>query len=266
MDISSQTIPPSFLDVVPDPAFLVGPSHEVLYRNLVARTAWDLSEETISTWSRLGLARHRVHWDFQSCRQDGLLTWSSSDGFRLGVLRAQSTEAVVPTSLRNSTAVPRTAVETPTAPAPAVRPASGTATIPRIAAPNVLVADDNRINRTVLAKFLSRWSLVHTMVEDGTTALQALERERFGLVLLDWQMPGLDGLEVARRWRVIEAAQHLPRTPLVAVTNFTFEIERLAFLKAGIDDILPKPVRSDRLAAMVQKWTRYTIPTELQSS
>lgn len=263
MDLSLQTIPPSFLDVVPDPAFLVGPTHEVLYSNLVARTAWDLSEETIANWSKLSLQRHRVQWDFQGGRIDGVLNWSSQDGFRLGVLRPQvsGSEAGPPPSsppARRPDPSPA-ASESQAIP----RSASGTGAVARSApSPTILVADDNRINRAVISKLLGRWKILHTIVEDGTTALQILERDRFGMALLDWQMPGLDGLEVARRWRQIEATQRKSRTPLVAVTSFTFEIERLAFLKAGIDDILPKPVRSDRLAAIIQKWTGHIVPTE----
>jgi len=261
MDLSLQTIPPSFLDVVPDPAFLVGANHEVLYRNIAARTAWSLSEEVISGWSRLSLPRHRVQWDASTGRTDGLLTWSSADGFRLGVLRPQGGDAASP-SPRTAAPFARVAESSPVEPPP-IRAGSSTAAAPRPApAPTVLVADDNRINRTVISKLLGRWNIQHTIVEDGTSALQLLERDRFGIALLDWQMPGLDGLEVARRWRQIETTQRRARTPLVAVTSFTFEIERLAFLKAGIDDILPKPVRSDRLAAILQKWSGHIVPSD----
>lgn len=262
MDLTQQTIPPAFLDVVPDPAFLVGPSHDVLYRNLVARTAWNLPEETISNWSRLSLQRHRVQWEFQGGRIDGVLTWSSQDGFRLGVLRPQASgpDLNPPLAPPVRRAEPITAASESQA---VPRSTTGTGAIPRSApSPTILVADDNRINRAVISKLLGRWKILHTIVEDGTTALQVLERDRFGMALLDWQMPGMDGLEVARRWRQIEATQRKARTPLVAVTSFTFEIERLAFLKAGIDDILPKPVRSDRLAAIIQKWTGHIVPTD----
>lgn len=262
MDLSLQTIPPSFLDAVPDPAFLVGPLHDVIYRNLVARTAWDLSEETIANWSRLSLQRHRVQWDFQGGRIDGILTWSSQDGFRLGVLRPQASgpDANLPPAPSPRRTEPVLAVTDSQA---VPRSTTGTGSVPRSSpSPTILVADDNRINRAVISKLLGRWKILHTIVEDGTTALQILERDRFGMALLDWQMPGMDGLEVARRWRQIETTQRKARTPLVAVTSFTFEIERLAFLKAGIDDILPKPVRSDRLAAIIQKWTGHIVPNE----
>lgn len=264
MDLSLQTIPPSFLDVVPDPAFLVGPLHDVLYRNLVARTAWDIPEETIANWSKLSLQRHRVQWEFQGGRIDGVLSWSSQDGFRLGVLRPQVSasepSAAPPVPARRPEPAP---AATESQAIPRAPSATGTGAVVRSApSPTILVADDNRINRAVISKLLGRWKILHTIVEDGTTALQILERDRFGMALLDWQMPGLDGLEVARRWRQIETTQRKTRTPLVAVTSFTFEIERLAFLKAGIDDILPKPVRSDRLAAIIQKWTGHIVPTE----
>lgn len=263
MDLSLQTIPPSFLDVVPDPAFLVGSNHEVLYRNLAARTAWNVSEDTIAGWSRLSLPRHRVQWESSTGRTDGLLIWSSVDGFRLGVVRPQGGDAPIPVPSSRATGAVARPPEAPLHEATPIRTGSSTVAIPRSApAPTVLVADDNRINRTVISKLLGRWNILHTIVEDGTSALQLLERDRFGIALLDWQMPGLDGLEVARRWRQIETTQRRARTPLVAVTSFTFEIERLAFLKAGIDDILPKPVRSDRLAAILQKWTGHAVPAE----
>ena len=93
-----------------------------------------------------------------------------------------------------------------------------------------------------------------TRVPDGAQAVAALRSGDFDLVLMDMLMPGLDGLGATRQWRAIEAAQGLPRTPIVALTANAFDTDVQQSLAAGCDAHLTKPLS---LAALLQALARY---------
>ena len=93
-----------------------------------------------------------------------------------------------------------------------------------------------------------------TMVTDGAAALDAWRTANrdgaaFDLVLMDMHMPGVDGLEAARRIRTTETTDSLPRTPIIALTANAFAEDREACLAAGMDSFLVKPLDRERLAA-----------------
>lgn len=106
----------------------------------------------------------------------------------------------------------------------------------------MLLADDDPMNRQLTSRLLESrgWSVA--VVDDGEAALAALTAERFDLVLLDVEMPRLDGPEVARHARAREAAAGAHRTPLVALTAHRADAERRRCLAAGMDDCLSKPL------------------------
>jgi signal transduction histidine kinase/CheY-like chemotaxis protein len=120
---------------------------------------------------------------------------------------------------------------------------------------HVLVVDDNPINLKVQRGLLERVGHTVRLASDGREALDLLARERFGLVLMDLQMPGLDGFETAKQVRA-EASPVLDRkVPLVALTaSATAEI-RAQCEAAGFDDFLSKPVRPDDLAKLVARFS-----------
>jgi two-component system sensor histidine kinase/response regulator len=90
------------------------------------------------------------------------------------------------------------------------------------------------------------------MAADGQEALDALERQTYDLVLMDCQLPGLDGYETTRRWRQRETGGR--RIPIIAVTAHAMQGEREKCLAAGMDDHIAKPFRLDQLAAAVGRW------------
>jgi signal transduction histidine kinase/HPt (histidine-containing phosphotransfer) domain-containing protein len=147
-------------------------------------------------------------------------------------------------------------VSLPLAPAteePAERPAPTS-----IAAPSaqlrMLVAEDNPINQRVIAKTLERLGYAADLAANGLEALEALRSCRYDLVLLDVQMPELDGLETARR-----VALELPparRPYLIALTAGALEGDREACLAAGMDDFLTKPMRIEELRAALERCLR----------
>ncbi len=93
-------------------------------------------------------------------------------------------------------------------------------------------------------------------VPDGQSDLAKLAKQDFDLVLMDWQMPDMDGLEVTRRLRAGAASERARRVPIVALTANAFAEDRAACLAAGMNDFLSKPVLAASLIAAVARWTR----------
>jgi two-component system sensor histidine kinase RpfC len=109
----------------------------------------------------------------------------------------------------------------------------------------VLVADDNAVNRTVLAKILERASHELTLVESGEAALDAIQRERFDIAVLDRNMPGIAGVEAVRALRVMELGGR--RLPVIVLSADVTEEARREAVEAGADLYLTKPVQATRL-------------------
>jgi CheY-like chemotaxis protein len=118
---------------------------------------------------------------------------------------------------------------------------------------SILVVDDRGVNRAVALGLLRELGFTAEAVESGEEALALLAERPFHAVLLDCEMPGLDGFETCRRWRAHEAAGR-PRLPVIAVTAHTQPEEREACRAAGMDDYLAKPFRTPELAAVLDRW------------
>jgi PAS domain S-box-containing protein len=118
----------------------------------------------------------------------------------------------------------------------------------------VLLVEDNLVNRKVAQAMLGRLGAGVAVAGDGREALETLRRESFDLVLMDCQMPGLDGYEATRAWRAVEQAEGRPRLPIVALTANALEADRDACLAVGMDDHLGKPFTLDTLSRMLTRW------------
>jgi len=119
-------------------------------------------------------------------------------------------------------------------------------------APLVLIAEDSQINQIVATRVLERCGCRVKVVGDGAEALRALAAERFDAVLMDCQMPGMDGYEATRELRQRE--QGAPHTPVIAMTAHAMAGDRERCIAAGMDDYISKPVRHTDLADMLRRW------------
>ena len=116
----------------------------------------------------------------------------------------------------------------------------------------VLVAEDNPVNQRVARLQVERLGFAVDVVSNGEEALAALERLNYALVLMDCQMPGMDGYEATRALRLRESGRR--RTPVIAMTANAFTSDRQACLDAGMDDYLSKPVDLGVLWDKLEHW------------
>jgi signal transduction histidine kinase/ActR/RegA family two-component response regulator len=126
------------------------------------------------------------------------------------------------------------------------QPAMAAATPP----PRILLAEDNPVNQKVAARMMEKRGYLVTVVANGREAIEAHERQRFDLILMDVQMPELDGLEATRRIREREqtTGEHVP---ILALTAHAMLSDRERCLAAGMDEYLSKPFQSEDLAQAV---------------
>ncbi|GMT44802.1 MAG: hypothetical protein IEMM0006_0634 [bacterium] len=121
----------------------------------------------------------------------------------------------------------------------------------------ILIAEDQLINRKVITQFLERkeWSV--RVVENGKQAVETLRKHprRFSLVLMDVQMPVMDGFEATRQIRLTEE-QHKTHIPIIAMTAHAMKGDKEKCLAAGMDYYLSKPVNPNELYEIVEKYTK----------
>ncbi len=121
---------------------------------------------------------------------------------------------------------------------------------------HVMVVDDDALNRAIVCRILEQGEFEAMPASDGTHALRLLAQNEFDVVLMDWQMPDMDGLECTRRIRQGASGARGLTVPIIALTANAFSEDRVACLAAGMNDFLTKPVQADLLRATVRRWAR----------
>jgi CheY-like chemotaxis protein len=125
----------------------------------------------------------------------------------------------------------------------------------------VLIAEDNRINQLVAARLLENQGHSVAVAANGMEALVAIDKEAFDLVLMDGQMPEMDGFQAAAAIREREklTGGHLR---IIALTAHAMAGDRDRFLAAGMDDYVTKPIQPAQLFAAIEEITAKLIPLE----
>lgn len=122
--------------------------------------------------------------------------------------------------------------------------------------PSILLVEDNHINARVALRFLDSIGRCADRAESGAEALRLIAARRYGLVLMDVELPGMDGLETARRVRAGEAGAESRLVPIVAMTAHSGSDARASCEAAGMDDFLSKPIDFAELEAVLSRFER----------
>ena len=125
--------------------------------------------------------------------------------------------------------------------------------ISHIRGAHLLLVEDNEINRQVAQEMLEGFGLEVTTAENGEEAIALLEAEEFDGVLMDMQMPVMDGVTATR---VIRKNPRFSKLPIIALTANVMVSEQNEFVGAGITDYIGKPIDPDRLVTTLAKWVR----------
>jgi PAS domain S-box-containing protein len=118
----------------------------------------------------------------------------------------------------------------------------------------ILLVEDNPVNQKVTLKLLEKMGYRVDAVDNGKEALTALETLPYTLVLMDVQMPEMDGIEATRQIRLAARAVQNPNVPIIALTAHATKEHRKQCLDAGMNDYLAKPIQPDELAKVISSW------------
>jgi CheY-like chemotaxis protein len=179
----------------------------------------------------LMLSSGALRGDAQRCHEAGIAGFSQSQFRRKNCKRHWRTY---------STVAPRSQCQAIPPPDPALASR---------AQPNlhILLVEDNPTNQKLALRLLEKWGHTTTLAHHGQEAIELLNTQSFDLILMDMQMPVMGGIDATKHIRNREAAQHLPRTPIIAMTAAAMQDDRDACLAAGMDDYLSKPIKVKEL-------------------
>ena len=121
--------------------------------------------------------------------------------------------------------------------------------------PRVLLVEDHRVDQMVISAMLKKLGCYVQIAQNGLESVEIIEKERFDLVLMDYDMKEQDSILAAQKIRDYERATNsLRHLPIVAVTATQSESEQDDYLSAGMDDHINKPIRYDDLESRLQRW------------
>jgi len=117
----------------------------------------------------------------------------------------------------------------------------------------VLLAEDNVVNQMLARRLLERLGAIVTIADTGMAAIERLSLSSFNLVLMDCQMPELDGYEATRRIRKGAAGEAARKVPIIALTANALSGDRERCLESGMDDYLVKPINPETLREKLER-------------
>ncbi len=118
----------------------------------------------------------------------------------------------------------------------------------------ILVAEDNLVNQLMMKKILEKMGMSVIVANNGATALEILEKNPCDIVLMDCQMPIMDGWEATRKIREGSRPGIDPKIPIIAMTAYAMSGDRERCLEVGMSDYLPKPVDYRSLSTKIEAW------------
>jgi CheY-like chemotaxis protein len=122
-----------------------------------------------------------------------------------------------------------------------------------------LLAEDDPINQFIAIKMLHKLGYQVDAVNNGLEVIEALARKHYDIILMDGQMPGMDGIQTTRQIRIIEGEDR--HTIIIAMTAQALQGDHEAFLEAGMDDYVSKPVDYKKLSAVLDGWLNKMYPS-----
>ena len=129
----------------------------------------------------------------------------------------------------------------------------------------ILVAEDNPTNQKFIGKVLNKFGLECEIVSNGQEALESFKNKKFDLLLIDCQMPVMDGYEATISIRNYEKEQNLEPTPILALTANAFSSNKERCLSVGMNDVITKPVKMDDLIAKLDKYLNVESQTDYEN-
>jgi PAS domain S-box-containing protein len=118
--------------------------------------------------------------------------------------------------------------------------------------PKLMIVDDNKVNLQLASEILKKAGCLVTTVNRGKKAVKLAMENKFELILMDIQMPDMDGIEASKK---IKESGLNTKTPIVAMTAYSMAGDKQKYLNAGMDDYISKPIKPDMLILLVKKWT-----------
>jgi CheY-like chemotaxis protein len=116
----------------------------------------------------------------------------------------------------------------------------------------ILVAEDNPVNQKLILSILKKLGYIATLAENGALAYEAATKENFDIIIMDLQMPVMDGLDASRKIKSSDAIN--PKPIIIALTANAMTGDKERCLEAGMDDYMTKPIQIKVLEENIKKW------------
>ncbi|NOQ29920.1 MAG: response regulator [Helicobacteraceae bacterium] len=120
----------------------------------------------------------------------------------------------------------------------------------------ILIVEDNMTNRLFLSVMMDEFGIETVEVENGQEAVDIFKKEKFDLVLMDEEMPVMSGMDATRIIRSYEDDKHSKSTPIIAVSSNTQKGDKEGFLRVGMNEYLPKPIKKEILLVTIEKFLK----------
>jgi CheY-like chemotaxis protein len=120
----------------------------------------------------------------------------------------------------------------------------------------ILVAEDNMINQKLVKQILERYGIDVDLANDGLQAFERIKNKKYDLILMDIQMPVMDGIEATHEIINYENEESIPHTPIVALTANALKGDRERFLEEGLDEYIAKPIENNELLFVLKKFLK----------